>query len=173
MEIKDLPISGMTVIAAVGYAAISYLVTGPLVVDRTVQKSGWVAQCQRDLHGEIQSSRQVPEFTPQLDCNSILGMFGNEGQQLCRKYGNFKVPLFDQLNDYQRRIQEQEEARLAQAADASTYRCDCAVSLTQETRRIPFALHAGSARLITPAAIKNLNSELQTSLRSPLCAGKQ
>ena len=173
MEFKDLPFNGMTLIGVIGYAALSLAVTGPLVIDRTVQKSGWIAQCQRSLHEEIRSGEDVPAFTPQIDCNSIFGIFGRDGQQLCREYGNFKLPFVDQLNEYQQRIQKQKDARLAQAADASAYRCDCAVSLTQETRRIPFALYAGSARLIKPTAVKNLASELQTSLRSPLCAGKQ
>lgn len=173
MDFKDLPFNGMTLIGAIGYGALSLAVTGPLVIDRTVQKSGWIAQCQRSLHEEIRSGEDVPAFTPQMDCNSIFGMFGREGQQLCHQYGNFKLPFMDQLNEYQQRIQKQKNMRLAQAAKSSAYRCDCAVSLTQETRRIPFALYAGSARLFKPTAVKNLASELETSLRSPLCASKK
>lgn len=173
MEFRDLPFNGMTLIGVIGYAALSLTVTGPLVIERTIQKSGWIAQCQRSLHEEIRANEEMPVFTPRLDCNSIFGIFGQEGQQLCRDFGNFSLPFVDQLNEYEQRIQKLNEDRLAQAAQSSAYRCDCAVSVTQETRRTPFALYAGSARLIKPTAVKNLDSELQTSLRSPLCAGKQ
>lgn len=173
MDFNNLPIGGMTLVTALVYGAFSLAVTGPLVIDRTIEKSGWIAQCQRSLHEEIRASEDAPALTPQLDCDSIFGMFGREGRRFCGKYGNFNLPVFDQLNDFQRRIQKQREARLDQAAEASAYRCDCAVSVTEEKNRIPFALYAGSARMITPTAVKNLSSELQTSLHSSACAAKQ
>lgn len=155
------------------YALVSGFITGPIIAERTTQKLGWPQQCARIVEADVSANQPPPQFTPNLNCNSLLGIFGREGQQLCREFGNFNLPLVDQLNDHQRRLEELREARRAQAANASAYRCECAVLLTQERRRIPFALYAGSARLITPTAIKNLPSELQTSLRSPLCAGKQ
>ena len=172
MDFKDLPLSGVTLIAVLGYAGVSLAITGPLIVDRTVQKSGWIAQCQQGLFDEFSSVQEAPAFIPSLDCSSIFGLFGREGQKFCQQCGNVKLPFVDQLNDHKQKIQNQNEARLGAAAKMSAYRCDCALSTTLETRKIPFALYAGSARLITPMAIKNLSSELQTSLHSPLCAGK-
>jgi len=176
---NNLPVGGSILLAAVAYAAISAFVTGPLVAERTIERGGWQAQCRADLKdhllAEESASAPAPDIFPRFDCDSLLGLFGAEGRQICRRYGNpnFRLPGMDQVEARQKQMREIRRRRLDVAISNVASRCDCAAALTLETRRIPFAIYAGSARLITPAPVKNLSNELKASLRSPLCAGKE
>ena len=176
---SNLPIGGSIVLAAAAYAAISAFVTGPLIAERTIERSAWQAQCRADLKdalvAEENASAPAGEILPRFDCDSLLGMFGAEGRQVCRRYGNpnFRLPGMDQLEARQNQMREIRRRRLDAAIGNVASRCACAAALTLETRRIPFAIYAGSARLITPAPVKNLSNELRSSLRSAVCAGKR
>ena len=65
-----------------------------------------------------------------------------------------------------------QQRRMEYAASLAGSRCECAVTTTLENRRVPLAIHAGSARLVTPPSIKLLESDLVASLNSPACARK-
>jgi len=175
----NLPIGGGIILSALLYGAISVFVTGPLVAERTIERGDWQAQCRANLKDALvtdeRASDPLPNVLPNLDCNSLLGMFGTEGRQICRRYGNpgFKLPGMDQLEARQKQMREIRRRRLEAAIGNLASRCHCAASLIMENRRIPFAIYAGSARLIAPAPVKNLAHELEASLRSPLCAAQE
>jgi len=170
MDINSLPIGGNIVLAIIVYGLISVFGTGQLVGERMTEKSGWANQCPRALVSELRSNQPPKPFTPKLDCNALFGnLFGREGKRYCRKYGNFNLPLVDQLQDHQKKLAQANERRLQQAASKTKTRCACAASLTLERRRIAFGLHAGSLRLMTPAPVQNLSSELASSLHAPAC----
>lgn len=172
-ESNGLPISGGVLIAGLLYAGASLFISGPVVGERMIAKSDWGRQCKVVLRTELVARAPAPTFTPKLDCNSIFGIFGKQGQALCRVHGNvLKIPFADQLKAIQNQKRALQQKRLALAASKTGSRCDCAVSLTLEKRRVPLAIYAGSIRLVTPPAIKNLNSELMTALRSPQCEMK-
>ena len=173
-DTNALPLSGGIVIAGLLYAGVSVLVTGQVVGERTINKSNWEPQCHAALKSEIIAREPAPTFTPKFDCNSILGLFGAEGKKVCRRHGNpqFNFPMLDQLNAQKRRVQALQQKRLSFAASKIGSRCGCAMSVTLEKNRIPWAIYAGSIRTITPSAIKNVQFELETALRSPLCAMK-
>ena len=174
-EGNNLPIGGGILLAAAAYAVISAFVTGPLVAERTIERGGWQAQCRADLNDRLlaEESASVPDVLPNMDCNALMGLFGTDGRQICRGLESFGLPGLDQIQAQQRRMQEARQRRLETAIGNVASRCACAAALTLETRRIPFAIYSGSARLITPAPVKNLTNELEASLRSPLCAGKE
>lgn len=173
MDFNSLPLSGNLVLALIVYALISVFGTGQLVGERMIEKSNWPNQCQRAVVRELQSNQIEPTFTPKFDCNSIFGnLFGQEGKQLCHNHGNFNLPFVDQLQAHQEKLAKANENRLAQAASKTSSRCSCAASLTLERRRVAFGLHAGSLRLMTPAPVQNLSSELATALHYPECALK-
>ncbi|PCJ82174.1 MAG: hypothetical protein COA52_20240 [Hyphomicrobiales bacterium] len=173
-DTNSLPLSGGIVIAALLYAGVSVLITGQVVGERTINKSNWELQCHAALKSEMIAREPAPTFIPKLDCNSILGLFGAEGKRVCRRHGNpqFNFPMLDQLNAQKRRVQALQQKRLSFAASKIGSRCGCAMSVTLEKNRIPWAIYAGSIRTITPPAIKNVQFELETALRSPLCAMK-
>lgn len=171
MDLNSLPLSGSFVLALIAYGLISVFGTGQLVGERLIEKSDWPVQCEATLVGELKSRQPATPFVPKLDCNSIFGTwFGREGKQLCRNHGNFNLPFVDQLQAQQNRLAQANEQRFANAASKTKTRCACAASLTLEKQRIAFGLHAGSLRLMTPAPVQNLNSELSTALHAPACA---
>ncbi len=171
-DTSNLPISGGLIVAGLAYIAVTYFITADVIGTRTIAKSNWGKQCTSHLRSQILDVQPEPIFTPKLDCNSLMGMFGEQGKAVCTKHGNpsFNLPFMDQLNVQKRRAQEYQQKRLQSAASKVGLRCDCAVSLSLESNRSAWSLYAGSARLVTPHKVKNFNSELITALRSPLCA---
>ena len=167
---NGLPVSGGVIVAGLIYAGVSMFVTGPVVGERTIAKSGWAQQCKAVLKSEIIVQAPAPTFTPRLNCNALFGLLGDQGQAWCSMYGNRLLPFTNQLEKLQSRKRAFQQKRMSLAISQSKNRCDCAAALTLEQKRVPLAIYAGSIRLVTPPAIRNLKSELITSLRSPRCA---
>lgn len=171
---NNLPFGGGITIAGALYVGASLLVTGPLIGERMIEVSGWNKQCQSITHAELSANQPAPSFTPQISCDSILGMWmGSQGKAWCARYGDKLInPLSNQLTAQRRRVEELNRRHLSNAVSKTTSRCSCAASLALETNRTAFALHAGSIRLVNPSAVKHLQSTLVTSLNSPLCSMK-
>tara|TARA_R110002074_G_scaffold32434_1_gene90646 strand:- start:231 stop:761 length:531 start_codon:yes stop_codon:yes gene_type:complete len=173
-DTSNLPIGGMTIIAFLIYALISLFVMGPTIGERTVQQSDWGATCRSSIRAEISAQKEPPTIIPRTDCQSVLGGFLPELGALCRQYGNpdFGGPMSDVLREQERARQAAEERRLENAAAKSGSACECAASLFLEEERVALAIYAGSARQITPPAIKSMKNSLSRALNSPLCAMK-
>lgn len=171
---NSLPFGGSVTIAGVIYVGTSLLVSGPFIGERMIELSGWDKQCQSIIHSELTANQPAPSFSPQISCNSILGMWmGSQGKAWCARYGDRLInPLGDQLNAQRRRVEELNRRRLSNAVSKTTSRCSCAANLALETNRTAFALHAGSIRLVNPSAVKHLQSTLVTALNAPLCSMK-
>lgn len=172
-DMSNLPLSGGLLGAATLYAGLSLFVTGPLIGERMVEKFGWANTCAAHVQANAEAQRAEAAPVPRLDCGALLGSFlGRDGAKLCAAYG----PLLDPIG----RAQDAAEAakrsfdrqRLEHAAAGVANRCECASATTLENRRVALALHAGSARLITPPSIRTLRSDLMMSLASPACALK-
>lgn len=172
-DMSNLPLSGGLLGAAALYAGVSLFVTGPLVGERMAEKMDWAGTCAAHVRAAAEAQHAPAAPAPRLDCGALLGGFlGRDGAKLCAAY----APLLDPIG----RAQDAAEAakrsfdrqRLEHAAAGTTTRCDCASATTLENRRVALALHAGSARLVTPPSIRSLRSDLLTSLASPACALK-
>ena len=169
----SLPITGGALLAAALYAGTSLFITGPLVGERMVAKLDWDAQCVRNIRAELEAIEPPIVSTPRLGCNEMFGwMFGAEGTQFCNRHGNIfsDNPLNRMLEGADNAQREAQQRRMDYAASRAGSRCECAVTTTLETRRIPFAIHAGSVRLITPSSVRLLESDLASSLNTPACA---
>ncbi len=147
---QNLPLSGGLILAAAAYAAISFFATGPLIAERAIAKSGWAEACPAALN--VNAARQVTP-TPQQNCQAIVGMVAREFAPFC-----------DLLNV----VPQAGTSSPSQTVSLQT-RCSCAASVTLE-RRTAWALYAGSARLVTPPAIKNLDATLAQALNTLPCA---
>ena len=172
--INNLPLSGGVVIAGLIYAGAS-LITGQIVGERLIEKSGWNQQCIAGIKADIVSRQPVASFMPRIDCNSIFGSFmGREGRAWCARYGDQIInPLGDLASTRQRQLREANQRRLSNALSKTSSHCTCAANLALETNRISFALHSGSIRLISPPAVKNLKNTLVVALNNPLCSVKE
>lgn len=170
---NQLPVSGGTLMAGALYVGASMFVTGPLVGERVIAKSGWAQTCRSELHADIETRRTPPREMPSLDCRSIAGAFLPQLNELCDYYGNFDFGglASSVIQAKERAKREMEDRRLARAAAQSGSRCACAAALVSQDSA--WAIHAGSLRLITPPAIKQLNAELLQALHTPRCAEKE
>lgn len=172
-EGNGLPLSGGLLIAGLLYFGASMFVTGPIVGKRTIEKSNWIPRCERAI---VQSVTQdvpalkTPAATP--DCKIIMGTFaGPDGRALCGAVGFlFDNPLARQIEVQNERVTRAHKNRIAQAASRAGSRCSCAVNVALENQ-IPWAIHAGSFRLVTPPSVANLDAGLLSVLSSNVCKG--
>ena len=172
-EPQGLPVSGGLFVACAAYAAISFFVTGPIIGERVIAKSGWMESCQLALDAEISSQKPAAPIVPRVDCQSMVGWLGPVFETICTNHGNpeLKLPQQRMVEAQEQALYEAKERQLVNKAKQSPSRCACAATLALENR-IGWALYAGSARLVTPPKIKHLNTTLIGALHTPHCALK-
>lgn len=171
-DMNGLPIAGGAAVALILYAGVSLFVTGPLVGERTIEKSGWTQTCAHHVRHQAERTQPSGLALPKLDCATILGNgFGRQGAAFCELYGG-GLP-FAIIGEWQRQQGELRQSRIDHAGSSATTRCDCAVNTVLEDRRTALAVYAGSFRLITPKPVKTLPSELRLALGAPSCAMKE
>ncbi len=177
IDFSNFPISPSIFLGVGIYATVSAFGTGPFVNGRELVKMNWPAICKTNLQEAIFSQRKESPASAILnfDCQSTFGLFfGRDGKDLCRNYGNFKIPIpgVNALREQERRVREAENRRIERAASQAGSRCECASAVYQAEQIIPLAIYAGSARLIIPSQVRNIQSELNRALRSPQCTGE-
>lgn len=171
---NSLPLGGSVIVGLFAYAAVSAFVTGPMIGTRMIEQSGWHESCPAALRADIEAQVSPSQPIPRMDCQSMLGRFMPELGTFCRELGNpdFGGPMTGAMREQERLRREAEERRLSAAASRSASACSCAANVFLEEDRIAFALHAGSARLITPPEITSLESSLGRALRGPSCTAR-
>lgn len=171
-EANNLMAGGGSLLVLVAWAGVSLYATGPSIASRTIDKSGWHSQCKHQI---VVQSKQEHQATAapvaQMDCNAILGgIYGKLGTAICRSGGG---RLVDQALSQKRKafeaVERKRQALIDDAAANAGTRCNCAISSTIQKNRIPFGVYAGTLRLVQPVSVTNLNAELGTALRSPIC----
>ncbi len=159
-------------IAGLIYAGTSMYVTGPLVTQRLVEKSGWLARCERNIKQEIGTSQSMSPALPQIDCGAILRNLDPAMRRLIETFGGgVACQMADAKRRQQEALAEFKRQRLRNIASLAGSRCQCAVSTLTDTKRLSVGLYAGSARLIQPGIIRNLDGELTVALHGAYCAG--
>lgn len=162
--------SGLALSALI-YVGASMYVTGPLVMERTIEKSGWVSQCERRLQDDMRRSQAPAPSVPSIDCRSVLDAMGPEMRRMLEVLGgNAACQIIDQKKRQQELIEDLKQQRFEASLSGAESRCRCAVSGLIEQKRSAFALYAGSARIVTPSAVRSLSSELEATLHAPACA---
>lgn len=167
IDFSSAPFSPFLILVAVGYAVISANVTGPVMVGRELENSGWHATCQSELTADLEASRGPETAIPQVpDLGGMLcGVYPELGE-LCQ--------LIPDPTATARATQEQarasEDARLARATEGLADACSCAEQVFTEQQRWAVALYAASGRLLEPTVLANREVGLSQALRSPFCA---
>ena len=168
-DLSPLPVSGGVIAAGLTSAALFGFVLGPLVADRTIQNSGWPEVCLADLREGTVDTQLQPEPAPSVNCKDLMGVFGQDADQLCDLGGNafFDLLTLDPLAEQKEQARRWEAARVSRIAELAPSRCSCASSLVASDR-LKWGSFAGSARLI--GGPDDLNAELTQALHSPACA---
>ncbi len=157
-DLTSVPGVGGIAAAGVLYAGLSLFVTGPLVGERLIERSGWGPRCERGFAASIPPN--VPQSTTSRDCSTLLGtIFGSDGLAFCHRHG----AQLDAAGDLVKRYAPGPRGPALQSA------CACAVRETLDHRRTDFALHAGALRLVTPRPVRDLEGELKGALDSSAC----
>jgi hypothetical protein len=165
-DASTLPISGTFILAALGYAAVSALVTGPGIAKREIENSPWQSACRAEIVADIEATRRPNQVVPQApDLGRALCTFYPELNELCYMIPDLNAPA----REAERRAREAEDARIRRATAETDDICSCATSVYIEEERLSLALYAGSGRLITPESVENRQGALSRALRNPAC----
>lgn len=170
-EPYGLPIGSGIAGTVVVYGLFSAFISGPVILERETQKSGWHNQCHAIVETQIRQSQPTPKSVPRFKFESLFG--GND--EASEVFGKLFAPLDDVLDQQYETLDRAKafnEQRLQTKAREAGSRCNCAATMLSENR-IALGLYAGSGRIVTPPLFKNLNAELKTALNSPRCAGRE
>lgn len=165
-DTQGLPLGGGVVIGVIAYGLLSLFITGPMVANRTIEKSEWEASCTANLSNAVRRDHQEQMLPEMFNCRAIARKFDPASQELCGLFDMLTAPVEAE----RRRLQRFAEERAKNALSGVGSTCSCAVTLAIEEERMSFALHAGSLRTITPEPVSRLNATLDTAVRSPKCA---
>jgi hypothetical protein len=171
IDINTLPISGGIIFAGISWAVISGVVLGPLVADRTIEKSGWHQICERKIKQSLIEQRPQEQSTPKIECGSFMKILGYGSDQFCRQGGDelFDWMTIDPLAGQKERLRQQKAQRLERLAELAPTQCSCAAAVVKDDR-LGWGLFAGTARLA--GGSDNLNADLTRALHSPVCTLK-
>lgn len=162
-------------LALVGYLAVSGFMTGPLVAKRMAAKSGWDHICASKIRDEVSSKQEPVTRMPKIGCMEIFGgWFGRAGKDYCDMHGGLfeNNPINKAVEQFQSAKEAANRKRFEYAASRANDRCACALTTTIESRRIPFAIYAGTLRLVEPSSVTRFESDLTANLNSQLCVMK-
>lgn len=165
-DLSTLPFSPLLIIVGLGYAAVSAAATGPEIVRRELEKSGWYATCQSEIQTSIQATRRPDQLIPQVP--DIGGMICSAYPEL----GNLCQIIPDPnaaARAAEARARELENARIARATSGARDACSCAEQIFIEEQRLSVAMYAASGRLLSPPVLTNRGAALNRAMNSPLC----
>lgn len=173
-ETSNLPIGPATVLAIVAYVAVS-LYGGQFIAERRIALSGWIEDCASVIQAEMQARRKPRAAPPKQDqnCGSTIGAIFPEARPYCDLLDNLDLgAAADRAGrEAENRARALQNKRLERAAANAPSQCACAASVYRQDKMVPLAIHAGTARLVTPHAVEAMDQELRIALGSPVCGG--
>lgn len=168
IDLNSLPIPAGALVAGAVWAGVSVLALGPLVAERTIDRSGWAIFCERNLRAAIVEQMPQRQNSQQLSCEESAGQFGQLGRDFCDLGGDILIDLLtiDPTAGAREAARRAEEDRLNRLAEQASSRCSCAASEVAADR-VSWGLHAGSARLL--GGPDDLQADLIHALQAPRC----
>ena len=171
IDMMSLPVSGGLLAAGAVWVGLSGFVLGPVYTERSAEKIDWCEQCETQLVAEIKARRPLPSAEPRLGCDDVLTVLPKEYGKLMTLFGvDAACQLVDQQNAHRQRVADLKRERVMQATEHTASQCACAIAHLIEDKRWSIALHAGTARLISPSITRDLKSSLMAAAKSPECA---
>lgn len=176
-DLSNLPISGGVLLTMGLWAGASYLV-GEEIAQRTIQNSGWGAQCASAIQASLSATRSEPAQTSAISCREIGGLVDaligtGAGREMCDSglgdvidQSMALTRTFDPSARAQVAAQELAAQRLEQATANAPSRCACAAEGVAQD--LSWALYAGSLRQL--GGPRDLTADLNRALQSSSCS---
>ncbi|MCF6277647.1 MAG: hypothetical protein L3J16_02715, partial [Anaerolineales bacterium] len=136
LDASTLPVSPIFVIAAVGYAAVSALITGPGITEREMANSGWQTTCQSELIAKLETTRRADQIIPQVP--DVGGMISAVYPELSDLFAIIPDPNAG-MRAAEESLRAAETERLRQAAIGTGDKCSCAQAGYVEDQRLSLA----------------------------------
>ncbi|WP_299961515.1 hypothetical protein [uncultured Roseobacter sp.] len=170
IDVSGLPGGGSLLLSVLAYAGLSYL-AGQEMIERQIDKSGWHQTCEVSILDDIDSRRKPVEVLPEMRCSDTVGWLGRDFQRFCQRMNDFDFngPARRQEEALNRKRQELEDRRLGRLASKAGTQCSCAANIFKAENALSLSVYAGTARLITPPDVQNLQQSLRVSLGTPQC----
>lgn len=161
---------GGALLAGLVYVGAS-LWAGQSIGARMIDKADWSETCAAGIKARYKPDPAPVRRLPEQRCADVMGGIFPELGAFCHQLGN---PDF---NAQARRLAEQararkralQERRLDKAMASAGSQCSCARNVYLSDQMIPLGLHAGTARMITPAAVSAMSDELKQAFATPRC----
>lgn len=165
-DLSTLPFSPLLIIVGLGYAAVSATATGPEIVRRELEKSGWRATCQSEIQADIQATRRPDQLIPRVpDIGGMICSAYPELGNLCQIIPDPNAAALAA----EAQARELENARIARATSGAGAACSCAEQLFIEEQRLSVALYAASGRFLSPPVVISRDTSLTRALNSLQC----
>ncbi|MEO1193310.1 MAG: hypothetical protein AAFY02_16225 [Pseudomonadota bacterium] len=163
-------LGGGALLAAAIYAGAS-LWAGQLIGERSIERIGWQNSCTAGIKADLEATRRPQSSVPPATCSGTIGLLHPDLNALCRGLGDpdLNGPARRAEREFNRQRRELENRRLSAAAAKAGSMCACAENAYLSEELISLGIHAGTARLITPASVKRLEAELRQALAAPQC----
>ena len=166
IDLGRLPVDGGFLLGVALYAGAS-LLGGQLVAGRMVELAGWRPACEARIQASIVARTPAAERPRPTDCAAKLGWLHPDIARLCHQFGN---PDLEGPAEQARKLRRAAEARrLEWEAAGAGSRCECAGLVYAREAMIPFAIYAGSARLISLPEVEAMEGGLRAALDAPAC----
>lgn len=172
LDTSSLPVSGNFLMSLLLYAGVSVM-AGQGIAARMIDKSDWVALCETAIKDQARTfTRAAPPPKKRTDCDARFGRLHRDVQQLCWLFGNpdLELPAEKAERLWEERQRKTENARLRRMANAATSTCGCAAAQYARDNLVPLAVHAGTLRFYTPAAVAHQAGALEEAKDAQPCA---
>lgn len=170
IEVSTLPGGSGLVLSIAAYVGLSFL-AGQEIGDRMIDKAGWHTDCETAIHAEIDSRRTPKTIIPERRCSDMVVWLPKEFREFCDAVGDpdINAPARSAQNAIDKEREAIENKRLQRLADKAGTQCICAAHVVKKNSAIALALHVGSARIITPPSVEDLNQSLTQARATPQC----
>lgn len=160
------------------FYALASVVGGQVIGARTIDKIGWLDDCEswikQSFQNEIDSREEEESLVPKTDCDSVFGTIHPAIRKLCQDLnnpdlGNIGGFTTSAVRDAEQSARDLERRQLETAAKGAGSQCECAAAVYRRENMIGLAVYAGTARLVTLPHVENMTSSLQEALSEPIC----
>lgn len=170
IEVSTLPGGAGFILSVAAYVGLSVL-AGQEIGEREIDALGWQALCEIEIKTEIDNRRTPKSVVPEARCSDIFAWLGPDAVRLCKETGDIDFNVLERQAEAKAHARKKalKDKLLGRLAAKAGTQCGCAAEIYQTENMMSLAVYAGSARLIIPPSVGNLERTLKVALATPQC----